>query len=210
MVWMRTAKPSSAAPSTMVRMRSGSVTGAPHSPSCAALEYGSESQAVWVDDTPSKNCLRPGERSRSLVGELVAQLPGASQILQRGGEHVDAHGEVAALVQRAVHVVAHEVAAGYGQKRHVAHAGDALGVEVGQELPDAGVRFLLAEFEHGWDERGGRRFLDDPRQLAVFVLLVDAAGGRDRVLRDAELLEALRVHPQRVRVARLQAHGRSG
>ena len=66
MVWMRTAKPSSAAPSTMVRMRSGSVTGAPHSPSCAALEYGSESQAVWVDDTPSKNCLRPGERSRSL------------------------------------------------------------------------------------------------------------------------------------------------
>ena len=141
-----------------------------------------------------------------LAPELCLQALDALERADVLRVQVHAHGDLPRAQKLAVDVVVHEVRARDGAERHVAHARDALreahlevvAVRVEHALPGQ-AREHLRDVVHA----GG--LVDDAGEVAVRVAVEEAAGRGHGVVRDAELREAARVHPQRVEVALVHA-----
>ena len=132
-------------------------------------------------------------------------------VFQKRGEHGHAHGELAGLFQGAEQVVAHEIEARHRHERHVAHARDAVLVQITLEGA-VGVQQLLArEFRHdARHELHGCRLAHNARKVPVGVFVVAPACGRLAFLRDAQAFQRAAVQPQGVGVAGVHGHGSVG
>ena len=151
----------------------------------------------------------PSRKERPRVGSLQGGQTAA--VFQERGEHGHAHGELAGLFQGAEQVVPHEIEAGHGHERHVAHPRDAVLVQVPLEGA-VGVQQLLArELRHdARHELHGRCLAHDARKAPVGIFVIAATGGRLALLRDAQAFQRAAVQPQRVGVPGVHGHGTCG
>ena len=146
-------------------------------------------------------CLQQG------VMQPLLQLGQTVGILQQRGEQMCAHGELATFQQLLVQVVPHEIQPRQRHQRHIAHAGNALGVQLCEQAAIGLQQLFVGETLHDLGHQlHGRCLAHDASEMAVGIFVVTTASRRYRVFRDAQPFQCAGVQPQRVGIARVHGH----
>lgn len=128
------------------------------------------------------------------------------QVVERRGEQAHAQVELACTLKPLERVIAEHIGPCLREKRHIAHAGDAARMRIGDKRTQCLGLLLRTQPIDAGKQRERRGFLHDAGQAACRILAIDPARRRNGIVVDPQQLERRPVQPQRMDVGAHETH----